>query len=298
MKTFLFTLFTLSLSTSLLALDGDNLNLKAVLNLFEKSKSIEDFEMKLNSEKSGVNNLDLNQDGYVDFIRVLDYEKDGAHSITLQVPFINGTSQDVAVIFIENNGKEMNVIQIVGDPDLYGENYIIEPGTEDNNDIVNVYSWNIIRFVYSPGYHTYHSPYSFGNYPTEFVAWQSMSTVGFNSQVFPYHINCRPVNIHRCSTAKANYLPNRQATSNRGVTGSKGIRPARSSGAPLKKVSTSAPVKMEESEEMAPEPKMSEGAPAPPASPAPEKAEGKPTKRPGGTTTNDSKQKDQKKKRP
>lgn len=302
MKSFLFTLLTLSLSTFLYALEGDNLDLKAVLNLFEKSKTIEDFEMQLNSEQSGVNNLDLNQDGYVDFIRVIDYHKDGNHSITLQVPFSNSTAQDVAVLFIENNGKGSNVIQIVGDPDLYGENYIIEPGADDNLDIVNVYNWNIIRFVYSPGYHPYHSPYSYNNYPAGFVAWQTMSASGYMSRNHHSHISSRIVNIHRCDAARTNYLPNRQASSSKGsnTNGVNGVRPIVRTGAPLKKVSTSEPVRqeMEEADDMSPEPTMSEGAPAPPASPAPDKAEGKPTKRPGGTVNPESKQKEEKKKRP
>ena len=37
--------------TTLLGLPGDNLNLYAVLDLFQKSKTIEDFEKELNLEK-------------------------------------------------------------------------------------------------------------------------------------------------------------------------------------------------------------------------------------------------------
>jgi len=43
--------------TTLLGLPGDNLNLYAVLDLFQKSKTIEDFEKELNLEKTGINNL-------------------------------------------------------------------------------------------------------------------------------------------------------------------------------------------------------------------------------------------------
>ncbi|MEI7981883.1 MAG: hypothetical protein WCI71_09520, partial [Bacteroidota bacterium] len=52
--------------TALLGLPGDGLDLYAVLDLFQKSKTIEDFETSLNSEKTGINNLDLNLDGKVD----------------------------------------------------------------------------------------------------------------------------------------------------------------------------------------------------------------------------------------
>jgi hypothetical protein len=44
--------------TKLLGLPGDNLDLYAVLDLFQKSKTIEEFEKTLNEEKTGINNLD------------------------------------------------------------------------------------------------------------------------------------------------------------------------------------------------------------------------------------------------
>ena len=44
--------------STLLGLPGDNLDLYAVLDLFQKSKTIEDFEKSLNEEKTGINNLD------------------------------------------------------------------------------------------------------------------------------------------------------------------------------------------------------------------------------------------------
>ena len=59
-----------------LGLPGDNLDLFAVLDLFQKSKTIEDFEKELNLEKNGINNLDLNLDKKVDFIKVDTKQKD------------------------------------------------------------------------------------------------------------------------------------------------------------------------------------------------------------------------------
>ena len=43
-----------------LGLPGDNLDLYAVMEIFQKSKTIEDFEKTLNADKEGINNLDLN----------------------------------------------------------------------------------------------------------------------------------------------------------------------------------------------------------------------------------------------
>ncbi|HLP71285.1 MAG TPA: hypothetical protein VK155_00180, partial [Bacteroidales bacterium] len=66
-----------------LGLPGDNLNLYAVMNLFQESKTIEEFERKLNEEDSRINNLDLNNDGYVDYINVTDHADGNVHTIVL-----------------------------------------------------------------------------------------------------------------------------------------------------------------------------------------------------------------------
>ena len=61
--------------TAALGMAGDNLDLYAVLDLFLKSKTIEDFEKKLNDTKSKINNLDLDLDGKIDFIKVVTKER-------------------------------------------------------------------------------------------------------------------------------------------------------------------------------------------------------------------------------
>src|SRR4249920_1984684 len=72
-------------TTALLGLPGDNLDLYAVLDLFQKSKTIEEFEKSLNLEKTGINNLDLNLDKKVDFIKVETKKKDDDFTFVLQV---------------------------------------------------------------------------------------------------------------------------------------------------------------------------------------------------------------------
>jgi hypothetical protein len=59
-----------------LNLPGDNLNLYAVMKMFQESETLEIFEKKLNEEDNRINNLDLNGDDQIDYIRVLD-EVDG-----------------------------------------------------------------------------------------------------------------------------------------------------------------------------------------------------------------------------
>ena len=49
-----------------------NLDLKVVAKLFGEAKDLEDFEKKLNDPQQALVNLDLNGDGDVDYIRVIE----------------------------------------------------------------------------------------------------------------------------------------------------------------------------------------------------------------------------------
>ena len=84
----------------LLGLPGDDLDLYAVLNVFQQSKTIEAFEKSLNDKKAGIVNLDLNNDGKVDFIKVVT-EKDGDDFLfILQDAISEKENHDVAVITV------------------------------------------------------------------------------------------------------------------------------------------------------------------------------------------------------
>src|SRR3954466_13448257 len=72
-------------STALSGLPGDNLDLYAVLDLFQKSKTIEAFEKSLNDGTQKINNLDLDLDKKIDFIKVVTKKKDDSYSFVLQV---------------------------------------------------------------------------------------------------------------------------------------------------------------------------------------------------------------------
>jgi len=111
----------------LLNLPGDNLNLYAVMKIFQESETLELFEQKLNDEGSRINNLDLNGDNYIDYIKVVDYVEKNVHYIIMQVAINATETQDVAVFVVRKDPDGQVVMQLVGDEDLYGKFYIIEP---------------------------------------------------------------------------------------------------------------------------------------------------------------------------
>src|SRR5678810_371026 len=117
-------------TTNKLGLAGDGLDLYAVFDLFQQSKTIESFEKSLNDPKTKINNLDLDLDKKVDFIKVVTEKKDknsDSYMFILRVDVSKTESQDVAVILLDKDKDKKISLQIVGDEELYGKDYVIEP---------------------------------------------------------------------------------------------------------------------------------------------------------------------------
>src|SRR5688572_9269476 len=77
----------------------ENLDLQRVGTLLERSNSPQEFETLLNSE-DGINNLDLNGDGYVDYISVDEFEDRGVNErgLSLFTRFGPDLIQEIAQI--------------------------------------------------------------------------------------------------------------------------------------------------------------------------------------------------------
>jgi hypothetical protein len=188
-------------------LEGDNLDLNGVLELFKESKDVEDFEKKLNTESNGVNNLDLNEDGEVDYIRVVDHADSNAHSLALQVPVNETESQDVAVIEMEEVEEDKVNLQVIGDSELYGEEYMVEPAEEKNPSVVvNVNTWRPVRHIYGPRYVAWRSPYRWGYYPKWHRPWRRVTWAVYRPRVIRYHRPYyRRTRVRRCHYAHTHY---------------------------------------------------------------------------------------------
>jgi hypothetical protein len=193
--------------STLLGLPGDNLDLFAVLDLFQKSKTIEDFEKSLNEEKTGINNLDLNLDSKVDFIKVVTKQEGQDFTFVLQVDVSEKEIQDVAVVLVSKDKNGKVTMQIVGDKDLYGKDYVIEPksaspavtanpgytGTEPvvatapSTTVVVVESAPIVQYVYSPVYVPYYPPYYYAYYPPYYAAFTVMAVSVYHHNNYYHH---------------------------------------------------------------------------------------------------------------
>jgi len=191
-----------------LGLPGDNLNLYAVMKLFQESETLEAFERSLNDENSRINNLDLNGDNMVDYLTVADYVDGNVHTIVLRSVLDRNEYQDVAVFTVEKFRDGSVQIQLIGDEDLYGRNYIVEPiyaetpnpgyrgrqVSRSNVAVVTttyyeVASWPMIMFIYSPRYVVWRSSWYWGYYPVYWRPWRPF----YWHYYYGYHSHWYPV---------------------------------------------------------------------------------------------------------
>ena len=83
----------------------DNLDLNAVTSIFEESTDLVDFEQKLNYPNDRISNLDLNDDGKVDYLKVSDKIVNNIQIIKIQSEVSPNIYEDVASINIILNNK-------------------------------------------------------------------------------------------------------------------------------------------------------------------------------------------------
>jgi hypothetical protein len=206
-------------------LPGDHFSLEGAVELFKQAESPEDFEKRLNSEDAHVTNLDLNEDGETDYLRVVDNLDGEAHALVIQAVIGPSESQDVAVIEIEKQGEDNAILQIVGDEDIFGEQVIVEPFEEEKGSgkgrgpnfdeapfariVVNVWVWPSVRFMYRPGYTLWVSPWAWARYPGWWRPWRPHPFRHFHLAVMPWRRHCHVTTTHRVVHAHRVYAPRR-----------------------------------------------------------------------------------------
>jgi len=199
---------------------GDHFSLEGALELFKKSASPEEFERMLNSADSKVNNLDLNGDGDIDYIRVIDRNEGNVHAFILQAIISDRESQDVAVISLEKLANGKAVLQITGDADIYGIETIIEPteevrinaGTSTARTVVNVWAWPSVQYVYSPYYYGWVSPWRWSYWPGWWRPWRPVGYYAYYSHWEPYYPYYSVCYTHRVVYAHDLYRPYRNTS--------------------------------------------------------------------------------------
>ncbi len=201
------TLGSIAVSAQANNANAENLDLYAVAELFRDSGSIEKFEQALNDPSKGVNNLDLNNDGAIDFIRVIEQTKDDTRLVVLQTPTGENEFQDVATIAVERENNNYN-LHILGDEEIYGANYYVVPAQR------NFSAWNVVKWLFSPNYRAYVSPYRRSYYPTYYVVRRPLATNVYRTNVGVFAGRRNFVTARTTTVRTVNKIAYRPARSN------------------------------------------------------------------------------------
>lgn len=157
-----------------------SLDLNAVAAAFAESNSVREFEQILNSSRYMINNLDLNRDGWIDYIRVIETSRGYYHTLLLQACVAPGMFQDIATLVAERR-PDVLYVEVIGDPYLYGYNYIVRPVFVRRPPMWNVYG--------HATYAVWSSPYYYGYYPSYYTQPKPVVINHYQAYVTTYMSN-------------------------------------------------------------------------------------------------------------
>lgn len=156
----------------------DNFDLQRAGELLQKSRSPAEFESYLN-EPDGINNLDLNGDGDVDYISVEEFEDrdDGQRGLSLFARYGPDIVQNIASIFLYRDEPRYPGARVLlrGDDVLYGDNYYYESNWLDKTlGIASLLFGDHPRYV---------SPYYYDHYPPNYVVYDVVETPYYRTRI-------------------------------------------------------------------------------------------------------------------
>ena len=156
------------------------LDLNAVAAAFAESRSVREFEEILNSSRYMINNLDLNRDGWIDYLRVIETSRGYYHTLLIQACLAPSVFQDVATLIAERRADALYV-EVVGDRYLYGYNYIVRPVFFKRPPMYDSYG--------HPRYTAWVSPYYYGYFPSYYTQPKPIYLNHYQAYVNTYMTN-------------------------------------------------------------------------------------------------------------
>ena len=156
------------------------LDLQAVAAAFAESNSVQEFERILNSSRYMINNLDLNRDGWVDYLRVIEVRQGYRHVFLIQACLAPSVFQDVATLVAEWQANKL-FVEVIGDPYLYGYNYVVRPVFVKRPPM-----WDIFG---RPTYNPWTSPYYYGYWPNYYTKPKPIYLNHYQAYVNTYMTN-------------------------------------------------------------------------------------------------------------
>ncbi len=209
--------YNVNVSTSTSAA-ADGLDLQAVGALIKKTKDAEDLEKLVNDKSVGINNLDLNEDGNVDYIKVTEFGDDSAKGFSLTVEPVKGEEQEVATIHLEKSSDKQASVEVRGNRQIYGSNHYYHSYFPIGSLLLWSYLWRPHPF--------YASPWGYGYYPSYYRSYPRVGVSAYQNRT-------------RTVTRGAGMKPATTSSMKSNIKSPKAGKTASSIKAPLKNPSTS-----------------------------------------------------------
>jgi hypothetical protein len=134
------------------------LDLKALGELVKKTPDAETVEKELNKPNS-INNLDLDEDGKADYIKVTEYGKDNVRGLSFTDDLKGGETQEIATVEIQKNQNNADM-RVVGNNTIYAD-----PGYASYHSSFGLTDLLIMSYLFSPRHVFWASPWHYGYYP-------------------------------------------------------------------------------------------------------------------------------------
>ena len=198
---------------------SSGLDLQAVGGLVQEAKDGEHFEKLLNDQSKGINNLDLDENGEVDYIHVTEYGEADNRGFSLTVNLDEEETQEIATIDIEKTSDGKANIQTHGNSHIYGNNHYYRRSGVDLTDMI------LLGWMFSGNRPHYHSGWGHGNYPPSYRRYSPRPHDDYNRSM-------------RQSTANSGYRKATTSSLAKKVPSPNAGKTAKSIKAPLKNPTT------------------------------------------------------------
>ncbi len=152
------------------------LDLKALGELVKKTPDAEAVEKELNKPNS-INNLDLDEDGKVDYIKVTEYGKDNVRGLSFTDDVKGGETQEVATVEITKNQSNADM-NVVGNNTIYSD-----PGYQSYHSSFGLTDLIIMSYLFAPRHVFWASPWHYGYYPAYYHPFGIVPYHAYSSRV-------------------------------------------------------------------------------------------------------------------
>lgn len=170
---------------------ADGLDLSRLPALVRQARNAEDLEQRVN--QSGLNNVDVNNDGNIDYINVEEFREGNDRGFILYTNE-NNQRNDLATISMTRSGNNADV-DVSGNPQYYPTNNHYRQSFPWGELLVMAWLFNMSRPVY------YHRPYYHGYYPSYYRSTRVVPVASYRTKVSRYKSYTPSFNASRSSSS-------------------------------------------------------------------------------------------------